>query len=371
MEINPKPVVCLIVEEIEINGNIKILLQKRDKDVKYSGLWELPQGKIQIHEDFLSASRRELKEETTLDLILIDSIHALTNEYILDSKISLIEPLILSLDLSLGFIGIGIVIKSCGIPQNTLEASSHSYLSKDDIDNLITNNKVFPLDVPIIHKYFNGKRSKYLEINKEAYNLLAQEYKRREAGYIQIDKEILTPFFKLIENHFSKKARILDLGCGSGLNLSMIENQGYVPIGLDFSIEMLIISQKTCPNAILINDDFLECKLLPNSFEGIIARAFIHLFTKEDSILVLKKIYDILIPNGIFFIATTVSNISKEGFFIKEDYPLKVIRYRKLWEDNELEKILLEIGFKIHMKFNHHNETWNKYWVNLICIKQS
>jgi 8-oxo-dGTP pyrophosphatase MutT (NUDIX family) len=59
--------VAAIIERVR-DGELEVLLQTRWKsdDTVYSGLLEIPGGRIQLGEDIQSALRREIKEETGL-----------------------------------------------------------------------------------------------------------------------------------------------------------------------------------------------------------------------------------------------------------------------------------------------------------------
>jgi len=66
----PIPFVAGIIER-EINGKKHILLQTRWKfnvSPKYSGLYELPGGAVEAGENVYDALKREIKEETNLDV---------------------------------------------------------------------------------------------------------------------------------------------------------------------------------------------------------------------------------------------------------------------------------------------------------------
>jgi hypothetical protein len=75
------------------------------------------------------------------------------------------------------------------------------------------------------------------------------------------------------------------------------------------------------------------------------------------------------VPNGIFYIATTVSAKSEEGFFRKQDYQTELSRYRKFWTPEELEEEIRLIGFNISQTFYNNEEGWNKQWFNIIAKK--
>lgn len=71
-EIFAKPCVGAIIEKI-IDGEKYILVQTRQKEdgCETNGMIEIPAGKIREYENVFSALRREVREETGLEIIKI------------------------------------------------------------------------------------------------------------------------------------------------------------------------------------------------------------------------------------------------------------------------------------------------------------
>ncbi len=209
----------------------------------------------------------------------------------------------------------------------------------------------------------------YKEQNKLAYNLLSKEYEDRIYKDYSKDKILLKSFFDLLEDLNCNDLKTLDIGCGNGLNLKMFDERGYKTYGIDISNKMTELAIKTSPNSIVYNEDFLSYEFNALKFQGIIAKASIHNFSKQDAKTALAKINYLLTNNGYFFIATTVSQISNEGFFEKVDYKSDVKRYRKFWTYSELKEELENSNFQIVKEFNNNEIEWNKNWMNFICKK--
>ena len=60
---NPIPIIAVLIVDDD-----KFLLCRRKPETFEGGKWCLPCGYIEFHEDYLSAGRREVKEETGLDV---------------------------------------------------------------------------------------------------------------------------------------------------------------------------------------------------------------------------------------------------------------------------------------------------------------
>lgn len=208
----------------------------------------------------------------------------------------------------------------------------------------------------------------YIKINKNCYDELAEEYKNRLEEYKISDRKIAFPFIEYLKKEFNK-IKVLELGPGSGLNLLFLEDEGFQTTGIDISNKIISFAKEVSPKTNFIQGDFLEYNFGESKFDGIFAKAFIHLFPKKDAVFVLNKIWNLLKLNGAAFIATTVHDKSEEGYFEKLDYSKKLKRFRKKWTEQELINEIDNIGFKIFNKSYNIEHNKNKKWVNLVVIK--
>ena len=85
-----------VAKVVIINDNDEVLMLKRSGYVdKYAGEWDLPGGHIQVGEDFAVGMKREVKEETGLDIdkaIFVEKIENLEFYYCMYNG----EPITLS-----------------------------------------------------------------------------------------------------------------------------------------------------------------------------------------------------------------------------------------------------------------------------------
>lgn len=210
---------------------------------------------------------------------------------------------------------------------------------------------------------------KYVEINRKTYNTLSSEYASRIPRYIQSNKKVSEPFVRNLSERFSSPIRIMDIGPGTGLDLAFLSEQGFFVTGVDIAEEMIKLSRKTCPQAVLIHGDILKLSIEKESFEGLMAKASFHLFTKKDAILLLVKMQEWLVSQGIVFISTTLSDKPEEGIYPKSDYSQKLLRFRKQWTENELLNSLSSVGFSIIEKSYNEEKTLGKKWINIFASK--
>lgn len=89
---------------------------------------------------------------------------------------------------------------------------------------------------------------RYIEINKKAYNKLAKEYAKNFEYYSKNKEERKTilPFIKNIKKHF-KNPNILELGPGSGLDLTEFEKRKFKTSAIELAKNIIKECKKVAP----------------------------------------------------------------------------------------------------------------------------
>lgn len=116
-----------------------------------------------------------------------------------------------------------------------------------------------------------------------------------------------TSWFGLYHDHFEKRltgARILELGAGNGLNALIMASHGAKVTALDISGESANLIRKASFELGLtekveaITSDFLKADFVPESFDFIIGKAFLHHLTGDLIERYLAKISELLRKDG-------------------------------------------------------------------------
>jgi SAM-dependent methyltransferase len=209
----------------------------------------------------------------------------------------------------------------------------------------------------------------YLRVNRRAYNLLAEEYRKRGPADRNKDLALLQPFVTYLAGRFGLNCRVLDIGPGNGINLGMFRAVGFQVVGVDISQEMLKVARENCPEADLYCDDFLAVPLPVSSFQGIFAKAVLHLFPKVDALTAFRKVFHMLVDDGMFYVTTTVAAVSAEGYFRKDDYPDRPLRFRRFWTPEELLGAVGNAGFSVYQVGQNVESDRDKHWYSVWAIK--
>lgn len=160
----PRAIVSAILLKKDEKNSVKIFIQTRWKpktSPTYSGMLEIPAGGIDSYENVYDALRREVKEETNLDIINV----------LVDYKGDILEPRendrafvfrpfvcqqALATNSGLPWIGFVFLCEVSGeIKINEDEAKDPVWISLEELREIIKNQpeKIFPLQLPVL-KYF-------------------------------------------------------------------------------------------------------------------------------------------------------------------------------------------------------------------------
>lgn len=168
----------------------------------------------------------------------------------------------------------------------------------------------------------------------------------------------------LLENFKLKNKKLLDIGCGSGIDLEFFNKKGANIYGLDVSSELVNITKNKFPKKEILEGDF---NYLPwrNNFFDIVWSKYALQHDKDISIS-LNEIHRVLKKDGKVFLQIThpmrsANFLKNKNYFQKGEeinYPTldgKIINEYHHTLTEWIQKII-DIGFKI----SHFNEILNR-----------
>ncbi|HDV5785653.1 TPA: methyltransferase domain-containing protein [Legionella pneumophila] len=177
------------------------------------------------------------------------------------------------------------------------------------------------------------------EITQQSYQATADEFASNVADLAPIGS--IEKFIKLLP----PKAKIIDIGCGSGRDAKIFSNMGVDVLGIDFCSNLIDIAEKNAPLAVFQLMDFETMSFPDGSFDGAWSACSLGHSSKEDLPDVLKKIHLLLKENGYFYLALKKGS----GETLSEDLRYEG-NFKKFWsffEEQELTNMLQAAQFKI------------------------
>lgn len=200
------------------------------------------------------------------------------------------------------------------------------------------------------------------KITINSYDKTAIDYYKRVSEFELLPE--ITEFLKIVK----KDGEILDLGCGPGHHSIFFYNQNFKVTGIDLSSEMIKLAKKEFTDIDFKVMDISDLDFEVNTFDGIWASASLLHIPKNNIKLILKKIKEILVNNGILYISLK-EGIGSEIFSdVRYGGVDKFYVYYKL---EEIKNILEDIGFNIlgiELKGKRTNYDTNS-WLHIFCQK--
>jgi SAM-dependent methyltransferase len=210
----------------------------------------------------------------------------------------------------------------------------------------------------------------YRHLNRLAYDVLAGEYRLR--GLAPGPNQEAPPYLAdLLLRKVTSPDRILELGPGPGDVLRELSKHARQMLAIELSPQMAEIAAESAPSATVIIADIMDVDFPTNSFDGIYAGAFFHLFPEREAKDLIRKAAGWLKPDGAMFLNTSVQDEQKASIEIKSDYIIKVARYRSRWSEDFFRSIIEDAGLRIVDRATTNETERSKYWVAFICRKIS
>ncbi|KTC66332.1 S-adenosyl-L-methionine-dependent methyltransferases (plasmid) [Legionella adelaidensis] len=179
----------------------------------------------------------------------------------------------------------------------------------------------------------------YKKITKESYQATAQEFARNVDDLVPTGS--IEKFIKLLP----PKAKIIDIGCGSGRDAKLFTNMDAIVLGIDFSSNLIDIAKRNAPLAEFQLMDIETMNLPAASFDGAWAACSLGHISKKIFPDVIKRIHFLLKEKGYFYLTLKkgANEILEQDFRYDGD----IKKFCAFYEEEELKNILQEAQFKI------------------------
>lgn len=224
----------------------------------------------------------------------------------------------------------------------------------------------------------------YIELNKQTYNELAEEYFSRlikyDISYHVVGEKICETIFNIDSIKTKLKSRqeikVLELGCGPGAILQALKDYPHVKAyAVDFSDRMAFFAKKSNEEATIkvenildVNDiDDLFGEKLQGSVDVLIMAAFIHLFPRNDAEQILQKAKNWISYDGIIYLDTTEEKEFSDGQ-IRVKKKIKgrdICHFRTMWTRKDFNTFLTHCGYDIILQREHLANNGKK-WLRTI-----
>ncbi|MFH1073420.1 MAG: class I SAM-dependent methyltransferase [Nanoarchaeota archaeon] len=145
-----------------------------------------------------------------------------------------------------------------------------------------------------------------------------------------------------------KNGKILDVGCGVGVDADYMMSEGFEVVGVDLSKEMLKMAKQKFPKIDFRQQDIRELDFPHNSFDGILASCSLIHISKKDVPTLFNKFHYMLKENGVIYIA--LQKGKSEEIYINEPFKPDEKLFLNIISFNEIKYLLVNSGFSIVKK---------------------
>ena len=142
--------------------------------------------------------------------------------------------------------------------------------------------------------------------------------------------------------------KVLDVGCGAGLKTKYLLEQGFEPVGIDFSEEMIKLAKEYCPKVQFFVEDIRQ-PLGLGMFDGIFAQAVLLHIPKAEVVKVLQNFYEHLNQPGYLYIVVKElrPGAKDEQNVVESDYDYEYERFFSFFTMPELEGYFKQLGLEV------------------------
>lgn len=199
---------------------------------------------------------------------------------------------------------------------------------------------------------------------QSVYDDLAKDWGSRSTDSWGL--EYLNKFAELAKSQGAVK--VLDMGCGSGIQSKLLSENNFQMTGIDLSPLMIKEAKKRLPEANFIVGDITQMPFKVNSFDAVLAKDCIFHMPKDLVPGVLNSVYKLLWGKGYFYLSVKKGEGEKEKEQIK--YGKKIRRFIAYFKEKEITNLIKKSGFEIiQCDAWKRIESSDTVWIEIIAKK--
>lgn len=140
-----------------------------------------------------------------------------------------------------------------------------------------------------------------------------KNYQKGGDAWATLSEEIHPLFKQLLSQSNFELKHVLDIGCGTGKYLKILQTGGFKTDGIDSSETAVEMTKEALSDGTMILcADMFEFDIPQNKYDLIISISTIHHGTKEQVQNLINRIYEAIVGNGYIFITVPDYECSKK-----------------------------------------------------------
>lgn len=154
------------------------------------------------------------------------------------------------------------------------------------------------------------------------WNNIYKNYQKGGEAWATLSEDIHPLFKEFLNQSDFKLKHVLDIGCGTGKYLKVLQAGEFKTSGMDSSEAAVEMTKKVLDNnSDIACANMFEFEIPKNKYDLIISISTIHHGTKEEVENLINKIHDAICDNGkIFITVPDLKTAQEKGYTKNEEY---------------------------------------------------
>jgi len=150
-----------------------------------------------------------------------------------------------------------------------------------------------------------------------------KNYKKGGKAWATLSEEIHPLFRQFLDQSNFELKHVLDIGCGTGKYLKILQSNGFETDGIDSSKTAVDMTKKTLGNnSIILQQSMFDFDIPKNKYDLIISISTIHHGTKKQVQNLIHKLHEAMAKNGKIFITVPDFESASKNNYLKDDKDL-------------------------------------------------
>lgn len=199
---------------------------------------------------------------------------------------------------------------------------------------------------------------------KDTYNKIAEEWYEDHKND-QWSYEGMHAFVNLLPTH----GRVLNVGCGPGLEAAFLAEHGLSVYGFDISDRMVALARLHVPSAHFETMDISDVSTITESFDGVCMRAVLLHVPKVDAKKTIENVASKLRGEGHLYLTVKEMRIDgpEEELKTENDYGYEYTRFFSYFTQEEIESYLKDAG--LELVYKNITPSGKTNWIQVIGQK--
>jgi cyclopropane fatty-acyl-phospholipid synthase-like methyltransferase len=146
-----------------------------------------------------------------------------------------------------------------------------------------------------------------------------KNYQKGGEAWATLSEEIHPIFEQFLSQANFELKHVLDIGCGTGKYLKILQTRGFQTDGIDSSDTAVEMTKKTLDdNSMISCVNMFDFEIPKNKYDLVISISTIHHGTKEQVQKLIDRVYEAIVKNGRIFITVPDLESSKKWNTFKD-----------------------------------------------------